>query len=349
MLCYYDFLSLQCTRMKKLAQPKPNQLRYPDRRSVYWLDHLPPDKTGSITKTGTLHFFCLFTNLSYRVLTFFFFFIAPKGTFHILLKSSPGLFFIFSFYVSSSYLISCPIPSFIVIFLFLLFPLVYIYFFSPLPQSPLSLFYLFSHSCSHLPPPPPVFFPTFSSHVFFSLQRLSPTWEVSEWALQAVASDRLCSLAHPRAPAAGWQLDRPLLAPLNRATRTAVATSRICQLAQPRRRLALEGSGHKSKPEPNSHVPYRASAHIELLATPKHDHPKFRGERPVCWLVSRAARSHVADQRLLELSSPKERKALFEGYDPYRVSRAARSASPSPRIQQLSLPLPRKCSSRQEG
>nr|XP_029136301.1 testicular haploid expressed gene protein-like [Labrus bergylta] len=237
-----------CTRMKKLAQPKPNQLRYPDRH--------------------------------------------------------PFL----SFISSLIHALTCPPP-----------------------------------------PPPPRLFPTFSSHVFFSLQRLSPTWEVSEWALQAVASDRLCSLAHPRAPAAGWQLDRPLLAPLNRATRTAVATSRICQLAQPRRRLALEGSGHKSKPEPNSHVPYRASAHIELLATPKHDHPKFRGERPVCWLVSRAARSHVADQRLLELSSPKERKALFEGYDPYRVSRAARSASPSPRIQQLSLPLPRKCSSRQEG
>ncbi|KAM6968608.1 sperm microtubule associated protein 2 [Tautogolabrus adspersus] len=237
------------TRMKKLAQPKPSQLRYPDRRSVYWLDHLPPDKTGTITKTE----------------------LTPR----------------------------------------------------------------WSDLCRSKALHTPVI--------------LSPTWEVSEWALQAVASDRLCSLAQPRAPAAGWQLDRPLLAPLNRTTQTAVATSRICQLAQPRRRLALEGSGHKSKPEPISHVPYRASAHIELLATPKHDHPKFRGERSVCWLVSRAARSHVVSQRLLELSSPKERKALFEGYDPYRVSRAASSASPSPRIQQLSLPLPRKCSSRQEG
>lgn len=162
---------------------------------------------------------------------------------------------------------------------------------------------------------------------------------------------------------------------MNRATQTAVATSRICQLAQPKRRLVLEGSGHKSKPVPMTHLPCKASAHIELLASrffltpcsvldqvlhcfcslfdliasvsaaPKHDHPGFKGERSVCWLVSRAARNYNASQRLLELSSPKERKTLFEGYDPYTVSRAARSASPSPRIRQLCLPLPRKCSS----
>ncbi|XP_060919552.1 sperm microtubule associated protein 2 [Labrus mixtus] len=334
MLCYYDFFFLQCTRMKKLAQPKPSQLRYPDRRSVYWLDHLPPHKTGSITKTGTLHLFCLFTNLSCRVLTFFV--VHLLGSFlyssmSLALISFPALFLpSLSFFISS---ISSG---------------VYLPFLPSASVTPFSLLSLLSFMRSPALPPLSSSLPSLLMF-FFSLQRLSPTWEVSEWALQAVASDRLCSLAHPRASAAGWQLDRPLLAPLNRATQTAVATSRICQLAQPRRRLALEGSGHKSKPEPISHEPYRASAHIELLATPKHDHPKFRGERPVCWLVSRAARSHVADQRLLELSSPKERKALFEGYDPYRVSRAARSASPSPRIQQLSLPLPRKCSSRQEG
>lgn len=84
---------------------------------------------------------------------------------------------------------------------------------------------------------------------------------------------------------------------------------------------------------------------IFVLTAPKHDHPMFEGERLVSWLVSRAARNYVPSQRLLELSSPKERKALFEGYDPYIVSRAARSASASPRIQKLCLPLPRKCSS----
>ncbi|XP_045919361.1 theg spermatid protein isoform X1 [Micropterus dolomieu] len=174
---------------------------------------------------------------------------------------------------------------------------------------------------------------------------LSPIWEVSEWALRAVASNRLCSLAQPQAPTVGWQPNRPLLVPLNRATQTAVATTRICQLAQPKQRLVHQGSGHKSKPVPMIHLPCKASAHIELLATPKHDHPKFEGERSVCWLVSKAARNYSASKRIHELSSPKDRKAPFEGYDPYIVSQAARSASPSPRILQLCLPMPRKCSS----
>ncbi|KAF1374666.1 hypothetical protein PFLUV_G00231470 [Perca fluviatilis] len=233
------------TLTQMLAQPKPNRLRYPDRRSVYWLDQLPPEKTGSTTTTE----------------------LTPR----------------------------------------------------------------WSELCR--------------SKKFYAQVTISPVWEVSEWALKAVPSNRLCSLAQPRAPAVGWQPDRLLLAPLNRVAQTAVATSRICQLAQPKRRLVLEGSGPKSKPVPMTHIPCKASAHIELLASPKSDHPKFEGERSVCRPVSRAALNYVASPRLHELSSPKERKALFEGYDPYIVSRAARSASPSPRIQQLCLPLPRKCSS----
>lgn len=44
--------------------------------------------------------------------------------------------------------------------------------------------------------------------------RLSPVWEVGWGALQALASGRLCSLAQPRAPAAGWQPDRLLPDPV---------------------------------------------------------------------------------------------------------------------------------------
>ncbi|XP_068456059.1 sperm microtubule associated protein 2 [Clinocottus analis] len=228
----------------RLAQPKPDRLRHPDRRSVYWLDRLPAEKTTSTTRPE----------------------LTPR----------------------------------------------------------------WSELCR--------------SKKFCTQVTLSPIWEVSEWALRAVTSDRLCRLARPRAPAADWQPERPLLARLNRVTQTAVASSRIRQLAQPKRRPVLEGSGPKSKALPMTHIPRKASAHIELLATPKHDHPKFEGERPVCRPVSRAARNFVAGERLLELSGPKERTALFEGYDPYAVSRAARSASPSPRLRQLCLPLPRKCS-----
>ncbi|XP_067470716.1 sperm microtubule associated protein 2 isoform X1 [Thunnus thynnus] len=233
-----------------------------------------------------------------------------------------------------------------------------ILFSSSIPLSPFFIF-LFYFSYPLMPPPlrsllchtlPLGFISSpllpATTWLLFHSCRLSPVWEVSEWALRAVPSERLCRLAQPRAPAVGWQSDRPLLFPLSRATQTAVATSRICQLAQPKRKQVLGSSGHKPKPVPMTHMACRASAHIELLATPKNDHPKFEGERSVCWPVSRASRNFIASQRLLELSGPKERKALFEGYDPYIISRAARSASPSPRIQQLCLPLPRKCSSK---
>lgn len=54
-------------------------------------------------------------------------------------------------------------------------------------------------------------------HPLFSFLRLSPIWEVSEHALRAVASSRLCSLAQPRAPVAGWRQDRLPLAPVSNA------------------------------------------------------------------------------------------------------------------------------------
>ncbi|XP_026195952.1 theg spermatid protein [Anabas testudineus] len=234
------------TRIQQLAQPKPNRVQYPDRRSVYWLDELPPERIGSTTRIE----------------------LTPRW---LELSRSKKLY----------------------------------------------------------------------TQVIGS-----PIWEVTEWALRAVPSERLCRLAQPQVPAAGWRPDRPLLAPLSRATQTAVASSRICQLAQPRRRQTSEVFSHKANPGPMIHLPFKASAHIQLLATPKHDHPKFKGERSVHWTISKAVRNHSASQRTIELSVPKERKALFEGCDPYVVSRAARSATPSPRIQELCLPLPRKCSSK---
>nr|XP_057947350.1 sperm microtubule associated protein 2 [Doryrhamphus excisus] len=192
------------------------------------------------------------------------------------------------------------------------------------------------------------------SQKFYAQLTRSPMWKVSDAALRAVASERLCRLAQPRTPPSAWQPAFLLPIPLRRATQTAVATPRICQLARP-----------KTRPFVGSHVfqlgapktPRKASAHIELLAskctvvhqaipTPKREHPKHEDGRPVCWPVSRAARTHIASQRLVALSSPKQRKALFEGYDPYTVSQAARSADPSPRIQQLCLPAPHKCSSK---
>ncbi|XP_039993757.1 theg spermatid protein isoform X3 [Xiphias gladius] len=194
------------TRMHMLSQPKPNRLRHPDRRSVYWLDELPRERTGSTTKIE----------------------LTPRW---LELCRSKKLYSP----VTYLYLFPCPL-------LFMLsFPL-----------------FRFSFLSSHLHPTLPASFP---------LPRLSPIWEVGEWALRAVPSKQLCNLAQPRVPAAGWQPDRTLLAPLSRATQTAVATSRICQLAQPKRRQVREDSGHKSKPVPVNHLPCKASAHLELLSS----------------------------------------------------------------------------------
>ncbi|KAF6717790.1 Testicular haploid expressed gene protein [Oryzias melastigma] len=118
-------------------------------------------------------------------------------------------------------------------------------------------------------------------------------WEVSERALTAVASKRLCHLANPKSPVSAWQPDRPLPVPLQRETTPTLKVTALC-----------------SGPFPEEPENYRAS------------------------------------QRMIELSQPKERKALFEGYNPYAVSRGALSASPSHRIQELSLPLLRKCISK---
>ncbi|XP_018586412.1 sperm microtubule associated protein 2 [Scleropages formosus] len=37
------------SRIERLAKPKPNLLKHPDSRSVYWLDELPPRKRGTTT------------------------------------------------------------------------------------------------------------------------------------------------------------------------------------------------------------------------------------------------------------------------------------------------------------
>lgn len=74
-------------------------------------------------------------------------------------------------------------------------------------------FCVFLRSCSPFPSSFLALYLLYPVYLFFP--RLSPVWEVSEWALRAVASSRLCSLAQPRAPAAGWQPDRPLLAPVS--------------------------------------------------------------------------------------------------------------------------------------
>uniref|UniRef100_A0A3B3S7Z6 Sperm microtubule associated protein 2 n=1 Tax=Paramormyrops kingsleyae TaxID=1676925 RepID=A0A3B3S7Z6_9TELE len=109
------------------------------------------------------------------------------------------------------------------------------------------------------------------------------------------------------------------------ATLQASPSERVCHLAIPR-------------PPTVGWQPDRP-----LLATPKSDHPEHQQDRPVLWAVPKSALCGAPSERIQVLAQPKQRRALFEGHDPYRVSPAALYGTASLRLLQLSAPLPRKC------
>ncbi|MCJ8745104.1 hypothetical protein PDJAM_G00126540 [Pangasius djambal] len=168
----------------------------------------------------------------------------------------------------------------------------------------------------------------------------SSEWKVSAAALKAHPSERVCSLARPRQPAVGWQPDRPLLPTFGVRTK-AKASPRICQLAHPKKtRMAVTPSFNSAN---NYLTQAKLSSRIHLLAIPKKEHPHYRPDRPVSSDLPKSVLEAVASERLQELATPKPRKPLFEGFDPYKVSSAALAATASPRIQELSLPPARWC------
>ncbi|XP_051769199.1 theg spermatid protein [Ctenopharyngodon idella] len=243
---------IMATRTDRLAQPKPNLLRFPDRRSVYWLDELP-------TRT--------------------------KNTSTTAFELTPRL--------------------------------------EQLTQSK-------------------------QSSRFYEESRRSPEWVVSAAALKACPSQRVCSLALPRVPVDGWQPDRPLLAPLSIAVKTAKPSLRIRHLAQPKQTKMVSSLSTHFSTDSSTHAfgaPTTPSSRILQLASPKQVHAQHALARPVSWPVPDRVLKAVASERVQTLARPKTRQALFEGYDPYRVSPAARAATASPRLLELSLPLPRKCKS----
>nr|XP_023996318.1 testicular haploid expressed gene protein-like [Salvelinus alpinus] len=134
-------------------------------------------------------------------------------------------------------------------------------------------------------------------------------------------------------PMGGWAYDRPLLASpvLGSASWPVPSGGRV--------------SIRPIHPRPHWHPPHPAatSSRLQLLAIPKSVHPQYAQDRPVIWPVPGPVRKAVASERVQVLSRPNQRKALFQGYNPYTVTLAARSASASPRLQELCLPLPRKC------
>ncbi|MCI4390852.1 hypothetical protein PGIGA_G00127590 [Pangasianodon gigas] len=175
---------------------------------------------------------------------------------------------------------------------------------------------------------------------FYEYSRESSEWKVSAAALKAHPSERVCSLARPRQPAVGWQPDRPLLPTFGVRTKAKVSP-RICQLAHPKKtRMAVTPSFNSIN---NYLTQAKPSSRIHLLSIPKKEHPHYRPDRPVSSDVPKSVLEAVASERLQELATPKPRKPLFEGFDPYKVTSAALAATASPRIEELSLPPARWC------
>ncbi|XP_014888506.1 sperm microtubule associated protein 2 isoform X2 [Poecilia latipinna] len=196
---------------------------------------------------------------------------------------------------------------------------------------------------------PPQLAPTWAdltrTRTFFSNIRLTPISKISKWALHAFPSERVCELAQPRPYARGWQPELPLPTPVSRASLTAVASPRTCKLAQPKKRYSKPEPSHLSEPRPMTHLTSAHLSHLSMLASefPKGEHPLYQRQRSARWPVSAAARNYFPSQRVLELSCPRIRKDVYDGYNPFVVSHAALCADPSPRTLQLSVPLPRKC------
>ncbi|XP_056445732.1 sperm microtubule associated protein 2 [Gadus chalcogrammus] len=182
----------------------------------------------------------------------------------------------------------------------------------------------------------------------------SPVWRVSEGALRACASQRVCALALPRPPAVGWLPDRPPPPPLSqpRLRPRVEATDGGPRL---RPRVEATDGGPRLRPRVEAGQGFRtppiarktpaATPRVEQLATPKRTPPGYLCGRPSSWPVPGSVRRAVPSLRVRELASPRQREALFQGYDPYAISAGALLAKPSPRLQELALPLPRKCRS----
>ncbi|KAI4880626.1 hypothetical protein NFI96_021167 [Prochilodus magdalenae] len=89
-----------------------------------------------------------------------------------------------------------------------------------------------------------------------------------------------------------------------------------------------------------------AAARVLYVKAPKQDHPQYCPDRPISWPVPKSVLEAVASERLQVLATPRLRKPLADGFDPYKVSPAARAATASPRLQELALPPARRCRTR---
>ncbi|KAG9465030.1 sperm microtubule associated protein 2 [Eleutherodactylus coqui] len=174
--------------------------------------------------------------------------------------------------------------------------------------------------------------------------RPSPNWPVKPSAVQAVPSPRLEKLAQAKSISQEWREERSAYTRVTEAAKRASAGPRTEQLARPKNRAAHSlSSTPKSQPEDGNAFfnPEKVSAptaRTEALSVPKAEHPQYQHDLTVLQRVPASALYTQASDRVCQLAKPKTRKAIFEGYDPYRISAAAKRADASPRILELCIP-----------
>lgn len=178
--------------------------------------------------------------------------------------------------------------------------------------------------------------------------RPSPIWPVTPKALQAVPSPRVERLAEPKNVSQYWMEDRSVYSIVTEEAKRASASARIVQLAKPKNHtgnvMPSRPASHQDeeKESPRSNKTVTASSRTEELAVPKGEHSQYQHDLSVIRHVSASALQAQASDRVCQLSKPKTRKSLFEGYDPYRISPAAKHAEASPRIVELCIPPARR-------
>ncbi|XP_075707236.1 sperm microtubule associated protein 2 [Rhinoderma darwinii] len=174
--------------------------------------------------------------------------------------------------------------------------------------------------------------------------RSSPIWPVKTSALHVVPSPRLEKLAQAKSYSQEWLEDRPVYSMVTEAAKRASASPRTVQLAKPKDCAAhtLPSTPTNHKVEGNSEKVVAPTARTEALAVPKMEHPQYQHDLTVQWHVPASALKTQASDKVCQLAKPKTRKAIFEGYDPYRISPAAKHADASPRIIELCAPPARR-------
>ncbi|XP_044140513.1 LOW QUALITY PROTEIN: testicular haploid expressed gene protein [Bufo gargarizans] len=171
--------------------------------------------------------------------------------------------------------------------------------------------------------------------------RPSPIWPVKQSALQAVPSPRLEKLSEAKTICQEWMEDRPVYTMVTEAAKTASASARTVQLARPKDRAAHSVSSTQKRSQEdgnaflNSDKVETPRARTEELAAPKMEHSQYQHDLTVPRHVPASALHTQASDRVCQLAKPKTRKAIFEGYDPYRISPAAKNADASPRVIEL--------------